>query len=127
MWVNGSMQHKVFWYLNCLMIYVFWLLLITANSSCKLFNFYHLSPKLRPHYRHTSAFDTVFWLVSGPREDTSAPSRGYCNAKFSWESPHQTHLLNRFPSSFTTYNDHQICHQICDPQVFTTFNIQQIC
>ena len=26
-------------------------------------------------------------------------------------------VLNRFPSSFTTYNDHQICHQICDPQV----------
>ena len=52
-----------------------------------------------------------------PHEDTSALSRGYCNAKFSWESPRQTHLLNRFPSSFTTYNDHQICHQICDPQV----------
>ena len=28
----------------------------------------------------------------------------YCNAKFSWESL----VLNRFPSSFTTYNDQQI-------------------
>ena len=54
-------------------------------------------------------FSRCFWLVSGPRGDTLAPSRGYCNAKLSWESPRQTHLLNRFPSSFTTYNDHQIC------------------
>ena len=43
-----------------------------------------------------------FWLLSGPHEDTSAPSRGYCDAQWFHGNLRQTHLLNKFSIYFTT-------------------------
>ena len=51
-----------------------------------------------------------FWLLSGPREDTSAPSRGYCDAQFvgTFVKPIS---LTSFPY-ILQHNDQKVFHSL---------------
>ena len=112
-------MHWVLWYMHCAFvvikkIYIAWSINSTVfhnnfNSGLprySIIEFGYCSSVIICHQVEATLwtdryYPRSFWLLSGPREDTSAPSRGYCDALFVGTF-RQNYPLNKFSIYFTT-------------------------
>ena len=120
--------HWVLRYMHCAFvvmkkIYIAWSINSTVfhnnfNSGlphCSLIEFGYCSSVIICHQVEATLWTDgyylrSFWLLSGPREDTSAPSRGYCDAQFvgTFVKPIS---LTSFPY-ILQHNDQKVFHSL---------------